>query len=541
MFLENTISRIRRRRGLILPLIFMAMPPAWSWGFSEEMPAPLPPPPELLADIDAAPLYDAIHMANESPEETRQALEPPQPIAIQPARTTSSDPTPAQASRYPETRAAAPAASAPAAAMPSRRLSETYAAFPADAEEMIPGVLLPELDETFREPGFGGLASDRQAAAGLTIRQLQPYFALAKGSESQAIEARKRGDANAFADQASKAIAAYMDIIGMADAGTEAREEAWYGVARCEYRLGNWWRAFDALERSFPGKFEKSEVASRVKLEMFIAERLWRLGDEPAADAGLNGYRAAGRVYAAVVFNQPAGSDAPIALLRQGDAAAMGQDWKEAAKYYRQVVEYYPESEQAMQARSSLTESIYRQDWPAGFPEAARTDVASIMDDVERADSRLSDDAEERRKRAVTLANDLEAETKLRHAKEYLRSFRVRKSRDAAVFLLGDICSLYPNTSQAAEAADMLLAMGIEPPMILSDSSRFPLSSGWSGREPGFAPVSDIGTIRDDGFSGGSVAIEGQNNRYDGVLPPSPTRVTVFETLPEPVPIESVE
>jgi tetratricopeptide (TPR) repeat protein len=293
----------------------------------------------------------------------------------------------------------------------------------------------------------------------------------------------------------------------MADAGNEAREDAWYGLARCEYRRGNWWKAFDALERSFPRKFDRSEVAGRIRLEMFIGEHLWRLGEARIPDTSSNGelltgYRAASLVYAAAIFNQPIAADAPLALLRRGDAAAMDRDWEAAEKFYRQVVEYYPESEPAMQARSSLAEMVMRR-YSLELPEAARNDLGSIMDDVERADAGLSGAAEERRRRAVAVANDMEAETKLRHAKEYLKNVRVRKSRDAAVFLLGDLVSHFPGTIQAGEAADILRGMGIEPPMTLSDGDRFPITSGWDGRR-------DVDGERDF-FPGGSVAVDRQD------------------------------
>ncbi len=501
------------------------------------VPAPLPPPPELLGET-AGPLPEL--PAN--PEETRRALEPPAAIAPAPIE-------PAPAVVYGGSVAAAPMTvpaprtvatiRAPLSDMtvspPSRHMPEDYFNLPLE-DEAVPGVVLPEIDRAYYAR-MGGAAAParRQAAPGMSVRQLEPYFALAKGSEAMALESSQKGDEQVYREQLGKALDAYMAIIAMADASTEAREEAWYGVARCEYRRGNWWQAFDALERSFPKKFEKGEVAGRIKLEMYIGERLWRMGNDPVAGANpdgapLTGYQAASRVYAAAIFNQPTAQDAPLALLRRGDAAALEKDWKEAAKFYRQVIEYYPESEQAMQARSSLTESIYRQDWPAGFPEAARSDVALIMDDVERADSRLSDDALERRKRAVTVANDLEAETKLRQAKGYLKSIRVRKSRDAAVFLLGDIVSFYPNTPQAGEAADLLRRLGVQPPATLADGTRFPLTAGGSGA--GAAPGQEI----DFGIGGGSVRVEGQSDRGGGALAPSPTRETVYGGFPESVP-----
>ncbi|MDR1534407.1 MAG: hypothetical protein LBU64_04830 [Planctomycetota bacterium] len=478
-----------------------------------DIPIPLPPPPELLDGLGMGelPLPPAV---SGDARETRLALEPPALVAPPAPARDESPPSP------PSPPPARPAASYRAGradliiSPPSSRLPEEYFDLPVD-ETPVPGVVLPEIDEAYiAGPDASGFPAGRPVSPGLSLRRMAPFFALAKGSEAVAIEARRGGDAAMFAEQIAKAIDAYTDIVAMAGAGDEAREEAWYGVARCEYRRGNWWKAFDALERSFPRLFDRGEVAGRIKLEMFIGERLWRLGDAAAPDAfsegePLNGYQAASRVYAAAIFNQPTAQDAPLALLRRGDAAALDRDWEAAGKFYRQVVEYYPESEPAMQARSSLAESVLRQ-YSDGMPEAAREDLGVIMDDVERAEAGLSGESEERRRRAVVRANDMEAETRLRHAREYLRNVRVRKSRDAAVFLLGDVVSHFPGTAQAGEAAEILRGLGIDPPMILSDGARFPITSGWSGREEGAG-----GTF----FPAGSATLGGQDANGGG--PPS--------------------
>lgn len=514
--------------------------------------APLPPPPELMDMGYEFEEFDTDVPA--SPEELRKALTLPTAVTSAPVATPApgaasvATPVAVNSPPVPQPVYSAPVSGVPVATTnvfhdftispPSREMPAAYYNLPVE-ELVIPGVLLPEYDDDFRDPGFQTpprmAGTRRPVTQGLSIRQLEPFFALAKGSEAAALEARERGDENTYRDQIEKAIGAYMSVISMADAGTEAREEAWYGVARCEYRRGNWWSSFDALERSFPQQYERSEVAGRVKLEMYIGERLWRIGTEPAPQAvvegnQLSGYQAASKVYAAAIFNQPIASDAPLALLRRGDACTMEGEWKEAVKYYRQVVEYYPESDQAMQARSSLAEAVLRQEWATGFPEAGREDLSTLMGDVERSHDRLSPEAQERRQRAVELANNMEAETKLRQAKEYLRSIRLKKSRDAGVFLLGEIVSRFPTTAQATEAADILRGMGIEPPMALSDGTRFPLGPSWA------ADRDEAASTGESGLAGGSVQLGGQDDITDSAvssfLPPSPTREPVYEPVP---------
>jgi tetratricopeptide (TPR) repeat protein len=413
-------------------------------------------------------------------EETVRALEPPRPVAV-PQQPASGSATVqygrnAPARGQPPERTGGIVISPPATNLPTAYYDLPLQDLPPLAEG-IPGVLLPELDDSFQEPyptSRGAALRARAYGGGMSIRQLEPFFALAKGTEGRALEAKRSGEPGVFVDQLTKSIAAYMDIISMADASGEAREEAWYGVARCEYRLENWWRAFEAIERSFPKTFAPDEVAGRVRLEMFIGERLWRAGDNAARDAivegrQLSGYQAASQVYAAVLFNQPSANDAPLALLRRGDAAALHHDNAEAAKYYRQLITYYPDNEHALQARSSLAEAIYRQDWPAGLPEAARDDVASIMADVERSQGVLSEEAATRRERAVAVVNDDAAGMKLRHAKEYLTSMRTRRSRQGAITLLSDVVTMYPGTPQAGEAREILVSLGVQPPRPLPE------------------------------------------------------------------------
>ncbi|MCC8167297.1 MAG: tetratricopeptide repeat protein [Planctomycetes bacterium] len=454
------LTRLITPRRLLAGLFFLATVPA-----SAGQPAPLPPPPELLDGNGYA---------------IDQYGQPVAPAYQQPVTTAAVAAGAGQRGFI---------VSPPSATMP-----DDYFDLPL-VQEGIPGVVLPEMDENFVDPG---LSESRRPRAGLAGRQLEPFFDYAKTFEKDALAARTFNDENTYRTNLQNAIDAYMEIIAMADAGTEAREEAWYGVARCEYRLGNWWRSFDALERSFPERFDRREVEGRIRLEMFIGERLWRIGYAPAPGATrnnqtLNGYQAAALVYAAAIFNQPNNRDAPLALLRRGDAAAMNNDWPEAAKFYRSGIEYYPESEPAMQARSSLAEAVIRQDWPAGFPEAAREDLSTIMAPVENAERRLSPAAEERRQRAAVLANDREASEKLMQAKGYLHSIKLKKSRDAAIFLLRDVVSQFPPTMQAQEAAAILRNLGETPPATVADGSRYPLTGIWPEEE---YPLGNAGSVR---------------------------------------------
>lgn len=531
---------------------------------ADEYPETLPPPPELLEAVDSVTPI----------EETERALEPPPVVeapSAEPTTIQAEAPTPAVSPVYvlpedssgngrivytapdpadPALQLAQPSFRAPAVipagsgiviSGPSPNMPADYFELPLTTDS-IPGILLPELEDGYYPDNEYYAAPPARLQApiiGMTVRQLEPFFALAKGTEGEALNARRRNDDAVYHDMLNKARAAYMEIVSMADAGNEAREEAWYGVARCEYRLGNWWRSFEALERSFPEEYQPGEVAARMKLETFVGERLWRLGNAPVPDArydnqSLNGYQAAARVYSALIANQPSHDDAPLALLRQGDAASLRGDWERASRFYRQVVEYYADSEQAMQARSSLAEAIYRQEWPTGMPEAARRDAQVVMEDVERSDVLLSPDAADRRRRAVEVANNTDAEIKLRHAKEYLGSMRMRKSRDGAIFLLKDIINLYPGTSQATEAGEMLVAMGIEPPRPAGNVAYSPFSqpSPWGDQQENPNLYDNFAGL-DETDSYVTLDVPADIPSFTN-LPGSPTRETVYQALPPP-------
>ena len=375
-------------------------------------PEPLPPPPELMdgngySVNSAAPSYQIVNpqpnvgtlapfnpynnygqpkpeLPEYDPYNTMPQL-PPLPgsqAARMPVNVPNVVPPPMTSAPYSPISAAPPQTPVPVAAQaragqgfqvsgPAAYMPEEYFNLPFTDEDYIPGVVLPDLDPEFSDPGAPGYSGKRYIQPGMNQRQLEPFFDLAKGFEKRALDFKKNNDDFNYRENLGKAVSGYMEIIAMADASNEAREEAWYGVARCEYRRENYWRAFDALERSFPEQFERDEVQGRIRLEMFIGERLWRMGNSQVPDSRKNGelmtgYQAASRVYTAALFNQPNATDAPLAMLRRGDGAAMEQNWEEAAKFYRSVIEYYPESEPAMQARSSLAEAVYRQEWPAG-------------------------------------------------------------------------------------------------------------------------------------------------------------------------------
>lgn len=526
-----------------------------------DYPETLPPPVELLDTSDTPP----------TAEEIRDALTPPPVVVAQPQPVTQSytvtveptdspyeprvvytAPDPVDPMFVPQTVQSPVITSAPVfvpvsrgysgpgivISAPSTSMPVDYFELPIDgAGTMIPGVLIPEMEDDFYAPTPARIEPTR---TGLSIRQLEPFFALAKGTEGQALEARQAGNDTAYYEMLRKSIDAYMHIITSADAGGEAREEAWYGVARCEYRLANWWRTFQALERSFPEEYNPGEVAGRMKLESFIGERLWRMGDTPVPDARdknmpLNGYQSAARVYAAMVENVPVHDDTPLALLRQGDAASLINDWDNAARHYRTLVEYFPDSEEAMQGRSSLTEAIYRQEWPRGFPEAARDDVQNIMGDVVRADSSLSVEALDRRRRAEEVAISLDADIKLRHAKDYLKSVKLRKSREGAIFLLQEIVRMYPRTEQATEAGDLLLSLGVTPDAPIEPTGHTPFIPQTYPPEPEFDPY---GTPSGYADTDSYVTFDIPTDIPTMGLPASPTRETVYQSLPDPVPVQ---
>lgn len=258
-------------------------------------------------------------------------------------------------------------------------------------------------------------------------------------------------------DGAAEALALYRATLRNGATG-EVAEEAWFGVARCEFRLGNPWRAYLAAEQSFPHHYDARRVSERIGLQIDLAKALQAQGMTPV-DTGEEeekktaGFEAASRIYERIVYNDPQHPFAPEALLRAGDCHKEMGNYDQAEFRYRQLLTHYERSEEVRLARPSLAEVLTRKH-RASNPDAVRSEMTDLLPPQE-LDAQMPEAVRERTEAAFAVRNETEAESLYEKAK-YYASAGGQRSRDAAIFLCEDILKRYPQTPSATEAQALL-------------------------------------------------------------------------------------
>jgi len=289
------------------------------------------------------------------------------------------------------------------------------------------------------------------------------------GKEFEILLALARGQYQETSDEEetksnlTEALAIYRQMIELGASGN-MRREAFWGAARCCFRLGRLWEAFEAIEQSFPPAFEPQAVAERVALEYQIAVCLMRYGAQQVPDAfaddkPLTGYEAASRVFRAIVYNDARAAQAPLALLGEGDCLGESGDWQGAQKAYRRFLREHPRHELAAEAKAALARALVVS--AAGGKSALVEEAAALAREAEAQEmigERLRIRLEAyRRARQETLAADL-----LAKADFYLRQ-KTPQGRKSGVFTLREVMRQFPATKAAQQAARRLAECGEAP------------------------------------------------------------------------------
>ncbi len=246
-------------------------------------------------------------------------------------------------------------------------------------------------------------------------------------------------------------------------------EEAYMGLARCEFRQGNYWNAFEALESSFPKEFDQDGVALRIKMELDLAGRLARMGKREATGApfkkDINGnmlpdriscLEASAIIYKAITFNDPKGPYAPRGLLMSGRCYNELGMYKQSEDEYRHLVETYPESVETEKAQAELVEVLAKKNAAAdkGIEGEVQDEVQDRLLQA-KAVAKNSPEMAESVERANAALADTQSKAMLDKAEFYI-SRGNSKSLSAAKFLLNDIIKRFPQTAAAKIAAERL-------------------------------------------------------------------------------------
>ncbi len=287
-------------------------------------------------------------------------------------------------------------------------------------------------------------------------------------SRRQIYLSAKRLELEAGGERIEDAKAIYRMAIHNGAKGYEL-EEAYLGLARCEFRQGNFWSAFAALENSFPQQFDQDGVALRIKMELDLAGRLARMGDREARSApfkkDINGKMlpdriscldAAAEIYKTVTYNDPKGPYAPRGLLMSARCYKELGKFRESEVEYRHLVETYPNSKEAENAQAELIEVMAKKTELAdkGLEGEAQDEILSRMLNAKAA-AKSSPELEQSLERAEEAVATTQSKAMLEKVDYYL-SRGNRQSIEAAKFLLNDIIKRFPDTEAATTAAQKL-------------------------------------------------------------------------------------
>ena len=246
-------------------------------------------------------------------------------------------------------------------------------------------------------------------------------------------------------------------------------EEAYMGLARCEFRQANYWAAFEALENSFPKKFDQDGVALRIKMELDLAGRLARMGEREATGASFKKDKdgkmlpdriscldAAAIIYKAVTYNDPKGPYAPRGLLMSARCFKEVGRYREAEVEYRHLVETFPDSVESAKAQAELVEVLAKKSRTKdkGIEGEVQDEVQSRMLQA-KAVAKDSPELEKSVERAKEAIAQTQSVSLLEKADFYIKRGN-RKSLEAAKFILNDIIRKYPETHAAKTAEEKL-------------------------------------------------------------------------------------
>lgn len=241
-----------------------------------------------------------------------------------------------------------------------------------------------------------------------------------------------------------------------------ALEEAYLGLARCEYARGNYWQSFRAVESSYPQQFSRQALDQRARMEMDLAKLLLQRAGQPVEGAldkagkQLNGYQTAATVFDAVVYNDPKGPFAPAALRQKAQCQKELQDYDEAAKTYYTLLNTYPHSPEVAEARLEQVELLALKTRNEGGIKGQQQDRVVEMLRKAKTEQKSDDPAYQEKIRQVEAqVQENQAGARLQEAKYYIKRGG-GKAEAAAKFMLEDILRRYPGTKAVPEAQELL-------------------------------------------------------------------------------------
>ena len=251
----------------------------------------------------------------------------------------------------------------------------------------------------------------------------------------------------------------------------QAKDEAYLGLARCEEKQGNLWKAFLAVESSFPERDaliamtndeRGREMERRLKIETRLGEALAQAGKAAVPDAAdksgkaMNGWAAAAAVYYAIVYNNPKTVFARKALVRRGDCLRQNGDYGEAEKSYRMLINTFPGTPEVAEANIALAALLAEKTSGNGGIRGDAEQETTAIFNAAAATPDLKPELKEKLAEAQSAVRENKAQALLASVKNYYLKSGGKQGRQSAEFLLADIVARYPESSAAKEAAELL-------------------------------------------------------------------------------------
>ncbi len=265
--------------------------------------------------------------------------------------------------------------------------------------------------------------------------------------------------------QGGEAIEDAMSIYRMAvhnGAQGRALEEAYLGLARCEYAQGNHWQAFRAVESSFPKEFDRTALDLRARMELDLGEKLVQRAGQPVDGAldkdgkTLNGFQAALQIFDAMIYNDQKGPLIPRALRRKAYCLTQLKDYDEAEKTYFILQNSFAYSPENAPAKLELIELLALKTKGDGGIKARRQEqVVEMLREVKTDPGSDTPEIKQKIEQAEAAVRENQAAARLQEVRYHLKRGGA-KDEAAAKFLLEDILRLYPDAESAKEAQKML-------------------------------------------------------------------------------------
>lgn len=277
-----------------------------------------------------------------------------------------------------------------------------------------------------------------------TKRWINPKYAPKDTPKEQLLYAMDLFEAEEY----RKALEEFKKVIAYYER-SEAAAEAQYYIGRCHEELQNPYHAFLAYQKVIENYPFSQRIDEIIKQEYDIAERLFQ--GEKVKFVGMP-FKAtpeqAIEVYKKVVANAPYSKYAPVAQYRIGQLYKRLQFYREALEAFQRIVEDYPDSEIADDARFQVAICASSGSLSSAYDQKLTSEAIAKFEEFARKhpDSELVKEARKERSGLM--------EKKAKSLYEIAQFYEGRKRYKSAIIYYKDIVDNFSSTQIAPLAME---------------------------------------------------------------------------------------